>query len=395
MVPRRQYMDKLIRMKDEKIIRVINGIRRCGKSTLLVLFQEYLRQNGVQDDQIVSINFEDLQFEHLLDYRKLYEYVTARLAGGRRSYVFLDEIQNVPDFQKCVDSLYIKDNVDVYITGSNAHMLSGDLATLLSGRYIELNMLPLSFAEYYEMKGGGDRRKAFTAYYLNGAFPQAAQITDDGVRSDYLRGVFNTVLLKDIVARKKISDAPLLESVTRFLFDNVGNIVSSNKIADSLTSYGRKTTSITVENYVSALMDAYVLYKASRYDVKGKQHLKSLEKYYAVDVGMRHLLLGERNRDVGRILENIVYLELIRRGYDVRVGKVGEKEIDFVASLGDKRIYYQVAASVLDPNTFEREFEPLRAVRDNYPKFVLTMDDLPVGQEGIEQMNIVDFLLSE
>ena len=395
MVPRRQYMDKLIRMKDEKIIRVINGIRRCGKSTLLVLFQEYLRQNGVQDDQIVSINFEDLQFEHLLDYRKLYEYVTARLAVGKRSYVFLDEIQNVPEFQKCVDSLYIKDNVDVYITGSNAHMLSGDLATLLSGRYIELNMLPLSFAEYYEMKGGGDRRKAFTAYYLNGAFPQAAQIADDGVRSDYLRGVFNTVLLKDIVARKKISDAPLLESVTRFLFDNVGNIVSSNKIAASLTSYGRKTTSITVENYVSALMDAYVLYKASRYDVKGKQHLKSLEKYYAVDVGMRHLLLGERNRDVGRILENIVYLELIRRGYDVRVGKVGEKEIDFVASLGDKRIYYQVAASVLDPNTFEREFEPLRAVRDNYPKFVLTMDDLPVGQEGIEQMNIVDFLLSE
>ena len=395
MVQRRQYMDKLIRMKDEKIIRVITGIRRCGKSTLLALFQEYLLQNGVRDDQIVSINFEDLQFEHLLDYRKLYEYVTARLAVGKRSYVFLDEIQNVPEFQKCVDSLYIKDNVDVYITGSNAHMLSGDLATLLSGRYIELNMLPLSFAEYYEMKGGGNRREAFTAYYLNGAFPQAAQIADDGVRSDYLRGVYNTVLLKDIVARKKISDVPLLESVTRFLFDNVGNIVSSNKIADSLTSYGRKTTSITVENYVSALMDAYVLYKASRYDVKGKQHLKSLEKYYAVDVGLRHLILGERTRDVGRILENIVYLELIRRGYDVRVGKVGEKEIDFVASLGDKRIYYQVAASVLDPNTFEREFEPLRAVRDNYPKFVLTMDDLPSGQDGIEQMNIVDFLLSD
>ena len=395
MVQRRQYMDKLIRMKDEKIIRVITGIRRCGKSTLLALFQEYLRQNGVRDDQIVSINFEDLQFEHLLDYRKLYEYVTARLAVGKRSYVFLDEIQNVPEFQKCVDSLYIKDNVDVYITGSNAHMLSGDLATLLSGRYIELNMLPLSFAEYYEMKGGGNRREAFTAYYLYGAFPQAAQIADGGVRSDYLRGVYNTVLLKDIVARKKISDVPLLESVTRFLFDNVGNIVSSNKIADSLTSYGRKTTSITVENYVSALMDAYVLYKASRYDVKGKQHLKSLEKYYAVDVGLRHLLLGERNRDVGRILENIVYLELIRRGYDVRVGKVGEKEIDFVASLGDKRIYYQVAASVLDPNTFEREFAPLRDVRDNYPKFVLTMDDLPSGQDGIEQMNIVDFLLSD
>jgi predicted AAA+ superfamily ATPase len=392
MVQRKQYMNKLIKMKDEKIIRVITGIRRCGKSTLLTLFQDYLKQNGVEDGQIVSINFEDLQYEALLDYRKLYEYVTARLAPGKKTYVFLDEVQNVPEFQRAVDSLYIKANVDVYITGSNAHMLSGDLATLLSGRYIEINMLPLSFAEYKELVGG-DKREAFASYFRNGAFPQAASIADDEVRSDYIRGVYNTVLLKDIVARKKITDVELLESVTRFLFDNIGNIVSSNKIADSLTSFGRKTTSITVENYVSALMDAFVLYKASRYDVKGKQHLKSLEKYYAADISLRHLVLGERNRDVGRILENIVYLELLRRGYTVRIGKVGDREIDFVATAGDKRLYYQVAASVLDPATFEREFEPLRMIKDHYPKFVLTMDDLPTGQDGIEQMNIVDFLL--
>ena len=395
MIQRKQYMSKLIRMKDEKIIRVITGIRRCGKSTLLMLFQDYLKQNGVKDNQIVSINFEDMQYEHLMDYQKLYEYIIARLVEGQRTYVFLDEIQSVQNFQRVVDSLYIRDNVDVYITGSNAHMLSGDLATVLSGRYIEINMLPLSFAEYLELKGGGDKRDAFTSYYLNGAFPQATVIADDEVRSDYIRGIYNTVLLKDIVARRKISDVALLESVARFLFDNIGNITSSNKIADSLTSFGRKTAPVTVENYVSALMDAYVLYKVQRYNVKGKQHLKSLEKYYVSDISLRHLLLGERNRDIGRILENIVYLELIRRGFNVSIGKVGDKEVDFIATAGDKKVYYQVAASVLDPATFEREFEPLRVIRDHYPKFVLTMDELPTGDNGIQQVNIIDFLLSE
>lgn len=393
MIQRKQYMNKLIKMKDENIIRVITGIRRSGKSTLLLLFQDYLKENGVSEDQIISLNFEDMQYEPLLDYHKLYEYIMARLAPGKKSYVFLDEIQSVPMFQKVVDSLYIKDNVDVYITGSNAHLLSGDLATLLSGRYIEVKMLPLSFVEYFELKGGSNPKDTFPSYYLNGAFPQAATIADDEVRADYVRGIYNTVLLKDIVARKKITDIELLESVSRFMFDNIGNIVSSQKIADSLTSYGRKTTPVTVENYLSALMDAYVLYKAPRYDLKGKQHLKSLEKYYLADVSLRHIALGERNRDIGRILENIVFLELIRRGYTVRIGKVGEKEVDFVATSGDQKVYYQVAASVLDPATFEREFEPLRIIKDHYPKFVLTMDDFPVGDNGIRQMNIVDFLL--
>jgi len=385
-------MDKLIKMKDENIIRVITGIRRCGKSTLLTMFQAYLKQNGVSDDQIISINFEDIQYEFLQDYRKLYAYATERLAKNKKTYVFLDEIQVVPEFQKAVDSLFIKDDVDVYITGSNAHMLSGDLATLLSGRYIAISMLPLSFAEYYEMKGG-NKREAFTEYYRQGAFPQATQIADVGVRTDYIRGIYNTVLLKDIVARKKITDVELLESVTRFLFDNIGNIVSSKKIADSLTSYGRRTTSVTIENYISALMEAFILYKAPRYDVKGKQHLKSLEKYYAVDVSLRHLVLGNRDRDVGRLLENIVYLELIRRGCTVQIGKVGDAEIDFVATSGDQITYYQVAASVIDPSTFDREIAPLEKVKDHYPKFIITMDELPTGQNGIQQVNIVDFLL--
>jgi len=392
MVQRKQYMEKLIKMKDKKIIKVVSGIRRCGKSTLLLMFRNYLLRSGATESQIIAVNFEDLANESLLDYRKLHEYVTERLIPGKMTYVFLDEIQNVPEFQKAVDSLFIRENVDVYITGSNAQMLSGELATLLSGRYIEISMLPLSFAEYFEMVGG-DKREAWNRYFVNGGFPYIATIEDEDIRKDYLQGIYNTVLLKDVVARKRISDIPLLESVIKFLFDNIGSIVSSKKIADSLTSYGRKTTSVTVDNYIDALTGAFVLYKAGRYDVKGKMHLKSLEKYYLVDVGLRRLLLGDKNADIGHILENIVYLELLRRGYSVDIGKVDDKEIDFVATIGGDRIYYQVSASVLDPSTFEREIAPMRKLSDHYPKFIISMDELPMSEDGIKQVNIVDFLL--
>lgn len=394
MVQRKQYMEKLKNLKDKKIIKVVTGIRRCGKSTLLLLFRQYLKECGVEDSQIVSVNFEDVASEPLLDYKKLHQYVKDRLVPDKMTYVFLDEIQNVRQFEKAVDSLFIKDNVDLYITGSNATMLSGELATLLSGRYIEISMLPLSFAEYFELIGG-DKRNAWNAYYRNGGFPYAAAIEDEDVRKDYIAGIYNTVLLKDIVTRKRISDIPLLESVIKFLFDNIGNIVSSKKISDSLTSYGRKTTSVTVENYINALTEAFVLYKAGRYDVKGKQYLKSLEKYYLVDISLRNLLLGDKNTDVGHILENIVYLELIRRGYAVTIGKVGDKEIDFIAETGGDKIYYQVSASILDPATFAREIEPLKKANDHYPKFILSMDELPMGEDGIKQVNIVNFLLDK
>jgi hypothetical protein len=387
-------MEKLKNLKDKKIIKVVTGIRRCGKSTLLLLFRQYLKECGVEDSQIVSVNFEDVASEPLLDYKKLHQYVKDRLVPDKMTYVFLDEIQNVRQFEKAVDSLFIKDNVDLYITGSNATMLSGELATLLSGRYIEISMLPLSFAEYFELIGG-DKRNAWNAYYRNGGFPYAAAIEDEDVRKDYIAGIYNTVLLKDIVTRKRISDIPLLESVIKFLFDNIGNIVSSKKISDSLTSYGRKTTSVTVENYINALTEAFVLYKAGRYDVKGKQYLKSLEKYYLVDISLRNLLLGDKNTDVGHILENIVYLELIRRGYAVTIGKVGDKEIDFIAETGGDKIYYQVSASILDPATFAREIEPLKKANDHYPKFILSMDELPMGEDGIKQVNIVNFLLDK
>ena len=263
---------------------------------------------------------------------------------------------------------------------------------MLSGRYIEISMLPLSFKEYFQIKGG-DKKAAFLNYYSKGGFPYAASIDDDWVRREYLQGIYSTVLLKDIVERKRISDIPLLESVIRFLLDNVGNIVSVKKIADSLTSDGRKTTAVTVDGYVQALKDAFILYEVNRYDVKGRQYLKSLEKYYVVDVGLRNLLLGERTRDLGHVIENIVYLELHRRGYRVSIGKVGALEVDFVAERDGQKIYYQVAATILDQAAYDREFAPLKMIPDNFPKFVLTLDEFPMGEEGINQMNLIDFLL--
>ena len=393
MVNRKEYLEKLKKLKDKQIIKVVTGVRRCGKSTLLKQFKDYLMNEcSVTQEQIIFINFEDLAYEHLLDYKALYQYITERLCENKKNYIFLDEIQAVSNFQKTVDSLFIKDNADLYITGSNAHLLSGELATLLSGRYVEISILPLSFAEYYELVGG-NKRDAWQNYFKCGGFPYAANLEEDDIRTDYLRGIYHTVLLKDIVARKKVQDVMLLESVVKFLFDNIGNIVSSKKISDSLVSNGRKTTSATIENYIEALTESFILYKTNRYDVKGKQHLKSLEKYYLVDVGLRRLILGDKNADIGHILENIVYLELIRRGYKVAIGKIGDLEIDFIAEYNGEKIYYQVAASVLSPETFSREIAPLQKVTDNYPKFIISMDEISINEDGIKQINIIDFLM--
>ncbi|MBE6843748.1 MAG: ATP-binding protein [Ruminococcus sp.] len=392
MVKRKRYLEKLKKLKDMQLIKVVTGFRRCGKSTLLTQFQEYLKECGVEHTQIININFEKIEFEHLLDYKSLYDYVIERLHPDKTTYIFLDEVQLVENYQKVVDSLFVRDNVDVYITGSNAQMLSGKLATLLSGRYIEIEMLPLSFAEFYELVGG-DKRDAWKRYFSNGSLPYTAYINDDEILHDYLLGIYNTVLLKDVVERKKIQDIALLQSVVKFIFDNIGNIVSSKKISDSLVSYGRKTTSVTIENYIQSLLEAYVIYKVERYDVKGKQHLKSLEKYYIVDTGLRKLLLGKNNTDIGHILENIVYLELIRKGFKVSIGKVDDLEVDFIAEKDGDKEYYQVSASILDPGTFKREIEPLRRIRDNYPKYIITMDEITSNDEGIKQINIIDFLL--
>ena len=392
MVKRTEYLEKLKKIKDMQIIKVITGVRRCGKSTLLSQFRTFLMESEVLEEQIISINFEDLKFEDLKNYKALYQYIEERLVPNKKNYIFIDEIQEVENFQRAVDSLFIKDNTDIYITGSNAMMLSGELATLLSGRYIEISILPLSFSEYLKLDEIHDVRQAWNKYFENGGFPYAIQIKDDDIRKDYLMGIYNTVLLKDIVARNKVKDITLLESVVKFLFENIGNIVSPKKIADTLVSYGRKTTSSTVENYIEALKSSFILYKVGRYDIKGKQHLKSLEKYYIVDIGLRKLLINKKHSDIGHILENIVYLELIRRGYTVYIGKIGDLEIDFIAERNNEREYYQVSATILDENTFKREIMPLKKVKDNFQKFIISMDEINLSEDGIKHLNILDFL---
>ena len=363
---------------------------------LLEIYQDYLKNQGVTDQQIIAINFEDLDYEELTDYKKLYSYLKERLVPGKMTYIFLDEIQNVNDFPKVLDSLYIKKNVDIYVTGSNAYMLSSEIATMISGRYVQIEMLPLSFKEYMESTGNmNDRGIKYTEYLENSSFPYALQLKNqpNEIR-EYLEGIYNTIVVKDIVYRKNITDTMMLKSVLKFVFDNIGSPLSSKKIADTMTSSGRKISPKTVEKYLEAFCESYIVYPAKRYNIKGKEYLKTLEKYYIVDIGMRYMLLGTQKVDTGHILENVVYLELLRRGYKVFVGKVDQFEVDFVAQNSKGIEYYQVALTVRDEKTLERELRPLKAIQDHYPKVILTMDDDPEMQyEGIRRINARDWLL--
>ena len=397
-INRQEYLEKLIALRDKQLIKVITGIRRCGKSTLMEIFQNHLKSNGVSDENIISINFEDYENYDLREPSKLYSLIKEKLSDMGMNYIFLDEIQHVGDFPRIVDSLYIKKNVDVYITGSNAYMLSSEIATLLSGRYVEIKMLPLSFKEYVESTGDTkELSRKYTDYIENSSFPYTLELRDTPKELyNYLEGIYNSIVVKDIANRKKITDTMMLESITRFLFDNIGNPMSTKKIADTMTSMGRKIDVKTVEKYVTALTESFVMYQAKRYNVKGKQYLKTLEKYYAVDMGLRYMLLGTRSTDVGHILENVVYLELIRRGYDVYVGKIDDLEVDF-AAMNKKQIeYFQVAATVRDENTLQRELLPLQKISDNYPKVILTLDDDPdADYDGIRRINVLDWLIDK
>lgn len=399
LIKRKEYLKQLINWRDKKVIKVITGVRRCGKSTLMDLYKSCLLEQGVANEQIISINFEDYDYIDLLEPRNFYAYVKERiLSDGRMTYCFFDEIQNVKDFERVVDSLYIKPNVDIYITGSNAYMLSSELATLLSGRYVEIKMLPLSFKEYVE--ASGDERelaRKYRSYIETSSFPYVLDMKQDArVIREYLNGIYNTIVVKDITQRNKFPDTMMLESVLRFAYDNIGNILSTKKIADTMTSDGRKIDTKTVEKYLNALMESYMLYQCKRYNIKGKQYLKTLDKYYAVDMGMRKVLLGSKAMDAGHILENIVYLELLRRGYDVYIGKVDDLEVDFVAMDDKGMTYYQVSATVRDEKTLMRELASLQSINDHYPKILLTLDDDPeMEYAGIRKFNALDWLLEK
>ncbi len=397
-IPRPQAMDFLLRWQEKSVIKVISGLRRCGKSTLLLLFREKLQQQGVSNEQIQSRNFEDLAYEPLAsDDHLLYQRLQERLIPDKMNYIFLNEVQHVQSVEKVVDSLYIQPNVDLYITGSNAYFLSGELATLLSGRYVELRLLPLSFAEYCQSAKaqGKTPSQNYREYVSTSSLPYTLNLDDADSLTDYLRGTYSTIVLKDIVARLSITDINILESVTSFLLDSIGNLITPRRIADTMTSMRRRIDPRTVEKYLHALTDSLLLYRAQRYDLRGKQLLNSNAKYYAADLGFRRLLASGKRPDSGHVLENVIYLELLRRGYDVRVGQLPDGEIDFIAMKNDELIYYQVSLSILDEHTRTRELAPLQKRRDNYPKYLLTLDEMLPDEnyDGILRRNALDWLL--
>ncbi len=398
MIERKEYLDNLAALRDKKIIKVVTGVRRCGKSTLFELYIDRLKKNGVDDNQITFVNLEDLENANLLNYRALYDYISNRLSADKMNYIFIDEVQKCAGFERVVDSLFIKKNCDVYITGSTAYLLSGELATLLSGRYVEIDMLPFSFREYYEAtkSTGKGKNELFGEYLKYGSFPYVAYLdSDEKIINQYIEGIYNTILIKDVATREKINDVAVLENILKTIASSVGSPISTKKISDTLISAGRKISTHTVDAYLRALTDSYILYNAARYDIKGRQYLKTFGKYYFVDTGIRNLIITQSASDIGHLLENVVYLELLRRKNRVNIGKVAEKEVDFVATGMGETEYYQVCASVLDEHTLKRELAPLQAIRDNYPKTLLTLDEIGKGSnyDGIRQINMIDWLL--
>lgn len=397
-IQRNQYLNWLTGWKDKQVIKVVSGVRRCGKSELLKMYRNYLLKEGVDKNRIIAINFEELEYENLTSYRELYEYVSSRLVPDAMNYLFLDEIQHVESYEKAVDSLFVKENVDVYLTGSNAYFMSSELATLLSGRYVELKMLPLSFKEFCSAEESQDKSRStlFNEYVMRGSFPfiLSANLNEQQAK-EYARSLYDTIVVRDVVERLKITDVSTLRRITQFLLHNVGSRVSVRKIADTLTSAGNKADQKTVAKYLRGLTDSLVLYSAPRYNVKGKRLLTTHGKYYAVDLGMRNSLVKTESSDIGHVLENVVYLELLRRGFDVYVGDVDDGEIDFVAVKPYETQYFQVAATTLDESILKRELAPLEKIRDNYPKTLLTLDALfdEADYGGIRKKNVLDWLI--
>ncbi|MEX1193391.1 MAG: ATP-binding protein [Brumimicrobium sp.] len=390
------YLRFLTSWKDEEVIKVVSGVRRCGKSTLFAMFKEQLCAEGIKEKQIISINFEDIDFDHLRNPAVLHTYIKEKVQNNDKYYIFLDEIQNVKEFERVVNSLQLNKNLDIYLTGSNAYFLSGELATLLTGRYVELKMLPLSFKEYLSVNQDVKLLEAYNNY-ITSSFPFAIKL-DEIKKRQYLEGIYSTVVLKDIVKRLSVTDVGVLEKLIRYIYAEIGNLHSINKITNTLNSAGSKITNKTVANYISGIEDSMLVYRADRYNVKGRKVFSSNAKYYAVDIGLRRLIAGDRTEDYGHILENIIYLELLRRGYQVFVGVIDNLEVDFLAiSSGDERLYIQVAYSTENEDTLKRELRPLERIKDNYPKLLLTMDQVLPEQNfgGILKTNALNWLIRD
>lgn len=397
MIARIDYINYLNKFKDMPLIKVISGVRRCGKSTLFLQYIEHLKSNNIDDDHIIFINFEDLEYEEYTNYKTLYNYLNKRIIDSKKYYIFLDEIQNVEKYEKTVDSLLVKGNCDIYITGSNAYMLSSELSTLLSGRYIEIKMFPLSFKEYvsYYKDVNNNYEDLFNKYINSSSYPFSINFKEENLLNKYLEDIYNSIIIKDISLRIKKLDISLLHRIVKFMFDSIGSILSINNIANKLTSDGYKVDNKTVSKYIEVLIESMFFYKVERYDVKGKNILSSLEKYYVVDIGIRQIKLGRNYTDLGHIIENIVYLELMRRNYNVYIGYFTNAEIDFVAIKNGEMEYYQVCLSLLNEEVLKREVKSLKMINDNYPKYIISMDKVGTNYniDGIKHINLIDWLM--
>ncbi len=406
LINRPEYLTQLIQNKDVDLIKIVTGIRRCGKSSLLDLFHQYLSANNVPDSNIIHMNLESLRYRNLTDYLSFYDYVSTLIPAAGKTYLIFDELQVVEHWEKAIESFRLDFDVDIYITGSNAYLLSTEFSTLLSGRYVELRMLPLSFKEFltfYEFETAITVEEKFQKYLQLGGMPILREYHFNEARSNQaLEGIYSTVVLRDILQRNNQADQNMLHKIMLFLCSNIGSITSPNSIGNVLSNEGdlqkfkgRNVAGKTVHKYISMLRSAFIFYSVGRYDVKGKQLLKTLGKHYIVDMGFRNMLLGYRDADRGHMIENIVFLELLRRDYRVYIGKVGETEVDFVAEKPDDKLYIQVTESMQSPETRERELRPLRLIQDNYEKIVLSMDrDFIRSYDGIKSLNLIDWLLS-
>ena len=399
MIARIDYINYLNKFKDMPLIKVISGVRRCGKSTLFLQYIEYLKSNNIDDDHIIFINFEDLEYEEYTNYKMLYNYLNKRIIDSKKYYIFLDEIQNVEKYEKTVDSLLVKGNCDIYITGSNAYMLSSELSTLLSGRYIEIKMFPLSFKEYvsYYKDVNNNYEDLFNKYINSSSYPFSINFKEENLLNKYLEDIYNSIIIKDISLRIKKLDISLLHRIVKFMFDSIGSILSINNIANKLTLDGYKVDNKTVSKYIEVLIESMLFYKVERYDIKWKNILSSLEKYYVVDIGIRSIKLGRNYSDIGHIIENIVYLELMRRNYNVYIGYFTNAEIDFVAIKNGEMEYYQVCLSLLNEEVLKREVKSLKMINDNYPKYIISMDKVGTNYniDGIKHINLIDWLIKD
>lgn len=405
LINRPSYVEQLIQNRDVDLIKIVTGIRRCGKSSILDLFYQYLVDDGVPEDNIIYMNLESLKYRKLTDYLSFYDYVSERIAKAGRTYLIFDELQVVEHWEKAIESFRLDFDVDIYITGSNAYLLSTEFSTILSGRYVEIKVLPLSFKEFldfYEFESAVTLEEKFQRYLQFGGMPILREYQFNEARSNQaLEGIYSTVVLRDILQRNDSADQNMLQKIVMFLCSNIGSITSPNNIGNVLAdegdiqkTKGKNVAGKTVDKYISMLCSAFVFYSVGRYDVKGKQLLKTLGKNYIIDMGFRNMLLGYRDGDRGHIIENIVFLELIRRDYRVYIGKVGDKEVDFVAEKPDDKIYIQVTESMQSEETRERELRPLRMIPDNYEKIVLSMDRNYIkSYEGIKSLYLIDWLL--